>query len=130
MELQANGSGKILCNALKCPHANIAEFLINFEDGKKLWSNITYFSDASEKDKELRSKISKVIVNGKYKKVNLVGIVQETSKEIVDLFYTMKKNPKDERNSEEEEYHTQTAFLTAQPTAPHPQTAPSFQTYE
>lgn len=44
VELQVNGSGKILCNALKCPHANIAEFLINFEDGRKLWSNITYFS--------------------------------------------------------------------------------------
>jgi hypothetical protein len=91
VELQINGSGKILCNALKCPHANIAEFLINFEDGRKLWSNITYFSEASEKDKELRSRISKVIVNGKYKKVNLVGIVQETSKEIVDLFYEMRK---------------------------------------
>lgn len=76
MELQPNGSGKILCNALKCPHSNIAEFLINFEDGRKLWTNITYFSEASEKDKELRNRISKVIRNGRFKKINLVGIVQ------------------------------------------------------
>jgi len=76
VELQPNGSGKILCNALKCPHANIAEFLINFEDGRKLWSNITYFSEASDKDKELRSKISKVIVNGRFRKTNLIGLVQ------------------------------------------------------
>jgi hypothetical protein len=100
VELQSNGSGKILCNALKCPHANIAEFLINFEDGRKLWSNITYFSEASEKDKELRAKISKVIINGKYKKVNLVGIVQDTSKEIVDIFYSMKKQQKPEEEQE------------------------------
>lgn len=80
IELQPNGSGKIKCNALKCPHANIAEFLINFEDGRKLWNNITYFAEASEKDKELRQRISKVIINGRFKKTNLVGIVQETSK--------------------------------------------------
>jgi hypothetical protein len=100
VELQTNGSGKILCNALKCPHANIAEFLINFEDGRKLWHNITYFSEASEKDRELRARISKVIRNGKYKKVNLVGIVQDTSKQIVDLFYDLKR-PRQGREGEE-----------------------------
>jgi hypothetical protein len=59
-----------------------------------LWTNITYFSEASDKDRELRAKISKIIVNGKHRKVNLVGIVQDTSKEIVDIFYSMKKQPK------------------------------------
>ena len=69
--------------------------MINFEDGRKLWSNITYFAEASEKDKELRSKISKVIINGRFKKTNLVNIVQDTSKEIVDLFYNMKQSGKE-----------------------------------
>ena len=41
-----------------------------------------------------------MIVNGRFKKRNLVEIVQETSKEIVDLFYDMKKEPE---NNEEEE---------------------------
>ncbi len=76
IELMQNGSGKILCNAAKCPHSNIAEFLINFEDGKKLWKDITYFAKVSEKDKELRNKISKLIHNGKFKKTHLVNIVQ------------------------------------------------------
>ena len=30
IELMDNGSGKILCNSMKCPHNNLAEFLINF----------------------------------------------------------------------------------------------------
>ena len=71
-----NGSGKILCNASDCAHPGLAEFLINFEDGRKLWPNITYFSEASNKDKQLKSKISKLILNGKYKKRNLVEMVQ------------------------------------------------------
>ena len=87
-----NGSGKILCNSALCPHSNLAEFLINFEDGKKLWKDITYFLEASEKDKMLRHKISRFISNGKYKKMSLVDTVQETSKEIVELFYKSKQN--------------------------------------
>ena len=79
VELLENGSGKILCNAVDCSHPNLAEFLINFEDGRKLWKNITYFADAHEKDKELKKKIAKLIHNGKYKKMNLVNIVQDTS---------------------------------------------------
>ena len=71
-----NGSGKILCNSLKCPHSNLAEFLINFEDGKKLWKNITYFSEASEKDKILRHRISRLINNGRFKRMSLVNVVQ------------------------------------------------------
>lgn len=43
-----------------------------------------------------------MIRNGKYKKVNLVGIVQDTSKQIVDLFYDMKKNKQGEEQPEEE----------------------------
>ena len=66
-----NGSGKILCNSVSCTHSNLAEFLINFEDGKKLWKDITYFSEASQKDRKLRDKISKFICNGKYKKMSL-----------------------------------------------------------
>ncbi len=92
VELMNNGSGKILCNSALCPHSNLAEFLINFEDGKKLWKDITYFLEASEKDKMLRHKISRFISNGKYKKMSLVDTVQETSKEIVELFYKSKQN--------------------------------------
>lgn len=44
LELQENGSGKILCNSTTCKHSNLAEFLINFDDGKKLWPNIPYFA--------------------------------------------------------------------------------------
>lgn len=120
VELQPNGSGRILCNALKCPHNNIAEFLINFEDGRKLWNNITYFADASDKDKQLRNRISKTIRNGRFRKTNLVGIVQETSKEIVDLFYTMKRQqpegqgyPEEEGEGEDEGEEGGAPFLTA-----------------
>jgi hypothetical protein len=76
IELMNNGSGKILCNSSTCPHSNLAEFLINFEDGKKLWNNITYFADASSKDRVLRHRISRLISNGKYKKLSLVDTVQ------------------------------------------------------
>ena len=79
IELLENGSGKILCNSINCSHSNLAEFLINFEDGKKLWKNITYFADAHEKDKELKKKIARLINSGKYRKMNLVNIVQDTS---------------------------------------------------
>lgn len=44
IELIENGSGKIMCNALHCEHPNLAEFLINFDDGRKLWKHITYFN--------------------------------------------------------------------------------------
>ena len=81
----------MLCNNGTCESPNLAEFLINFEDGRKLWKNLRYFADASEKDRGLRSKISRLINNGEYKKVNLIGVVQETSKEIVDLFYNSKR---------------------------------------
>lgn len=87
--------------------------MINFEDGRKLWSDITYFSEASEKDKELRYKISKVIVNGRFKKTNLVSIVQDTSKEIVDLFYNMKKQPEEGSPGEDEGESGETPFITA-----------------
>lgn len=50
--------------------------MINFEDGRKLWRNLRYFADASEKDRGLRERISKLINNGKYKKMNLIGVVQ------------------------------------------------------
>jgi hypothetical protein len=78
--LQQNGSGKILCNSTVCKKPNLAEFLINFDDGHRLWPTIPYFAEASAKDKELKQRISKLIVNGKYKKSSLVGIVQSTSK--------------------------------------------------
>ena len=73
-----------------------------------MWNNITYFSEASQKDKQLRSRISKVIVNGRFRKTNLVGIVQETSKEIVDLFYGMRQEEEQPEGVEEE-----TPFITA-----------------
>ena len=69
----------------------MAEFLINFEDGRKLWRNLRYFADASEKDKDLRNKISRLINNGRFKKVNLIDVVQNTSKEIVEIFYNSKR---------------------------------------
>ena len=72
IELMENGSGKILCNSDECAHPSLAEFLINFEDGRKLWPEISYFSEASQKDRHLKNKISKLILNGKYKKKNLV----------------------------------------------------------
>lgn len=75
-----NGSGKVLCNSSGCKNSSLAEFLINFEDGKKLWKDITYFTEASEKDRFLRNKISRFITNGKYKRMSLVDTVQETSK--------------------------------------------------
>lgn len=81
----------MLCNSTNCKYPNLAEFLINFDDGYKLWPHIPYFSEASSKDRELKQKISKLIINGKYKKRSLVGMVQDTSKEIVDLFYQSKK---------------------------------------
>lgn len=80
IELTENGSGKVLCNSDKCQTSSLAEFLINFEDGRKLWKNLRYFAEASEKDKNLRTKISKLINNGKYRKMNLIQVVQETSK--------------------------------------------------
>jgi hypothetical protein len=83
IELTENGSGKVLCNAEKCETPNLAEFLINFEDGRNLWKNLRYFADASEKDKDLRNKVSKLINNGRFKKINLIDVVQSTSKEIV-----------------------------------------------
>lgn len=51
IELVKNGSGKIICNSMSCQNSDLAEFLINFEDGKKLWKNIKYFYHAFEKDK-------------------------------------------------------------------------------
>lgn len=72
IELQENGSGKILCNSKDCRHPNLAQFLINFDDGRKLWPNVSYFNQASEKDKQLKHKISRLIVNGKYKRQSLV----------------------------------------------------------
>jgi hypothetical protein len=93
--------------------------LINFDDGRKLWSSITYFAEASDKDKHLRTRIIKIIRNGRFRKTNLVGIVQETSKEIVDLFYAMKKEPHREiqqesyREEDREQEDKETPFITA-----------------
>jgi len=49
-------------------------------------------------------------MNGKYKKINLVGVVQETSKQIVDLFYTMKKT---DTQPLEDDHIDSGPFLTA-----------------
>ena len=57
----------------------------------------------------LRHKISRFISNGKYKKMSLVDTVQETSKEIVELFYKSKQN----QNVEIDEEFDDTPFLTA-----------------
>ena len=45
----------------------------------------------------------------------MVNIVQDTSKEIVDLFYNMKQEEKEGNNAkeEEEEQEGETPFLTA-----------------
>ena len=75
---------------MSCQNSDLAEFLINFEDGKKLWKNIKYFYHAFEKDKQLKRKIVRLIRSGRYKKTSLVDIVQDTSQEIVDLFYQTK----------------------------------------
>jgi hypothetical protein len=80
----------------------LAEFLINFEDGRKLWKNLRYFADASEKDKDLRNKVSKLINNGRFKKINLVDVVQSTSKEIVEIFYNSKRHKQLQEQSIEE----------------------------
>lgn len=54
IEMQLSGTGKIMCNAPKCLHPSLAEFLIGYEDGKKLWPTMTYLSVAPEKDTHLK----------------------------------------------------------------------------
>lgn len=52
-------------------------------------------------------------MNGRFKKTNLVGLVQETSKEIVDLFYNMKKEQSESQIAEPQEVVEETPFITA-----------------
>lgn len=41
-----NRTGRILCNGKNCSHPNLVEFLINFEDGRKIWKNLTFLDTA------------------------------------------------------------------------------------
>lgn len=51
-------------------------------------------------------------MNGKYKKKSLVGIVQNTSKEIVNLFYNSKESYKQAVIEKGEDVHDDDMFVT------------------
>lgn len=64
VELGENGTGKLKCNAADCGLQVLTEFLINFDDAQKLWKGQVLFRRASDKDKIMRSTISRLITTG------------------------------------------------------------------
>ena len=81
-----SGSGKILCNSSYCGLNVLTEFLINFDDGQKLWKDRLIFREANDRDKIMRSKISRLIITGRFKHKSLANEIKKTSKEIATLF--------------------------------------------
>ena len=66
-----------------------------------------YLAEASSKDRDLKQKISGYINSGKFKKINLSGVVQTASEEIVGMYYDSKKG-----KGKPEEAFDDTPFLT------------------